>query len=118
MHWKLDYIFHIDACRARHANLQTVLSLLRKLALAIHRQYMTYLKAVDIKQADRKSMRHNMRHCRVNFDQLLDVLKHADLTALVAEKNEQLAALRRSASNTKFSSIATILQLLDLVLDW
>lgn len=90
LHWQLDCIFHEDACRARNANLQIVLSLLRKLALSVHRQYMAYLKSLDdMKEKDRKSMRRIMRRCAMNFDQLLAVLRQVDLVALETETKKK-----------------------------
>ena len=84
MHWMLDVTFHEDACRARNPQLQLNLNLLRKLALAVMRQYLQQQIAAGDKKAVRRSLRQQMNRCLAHMDTLIEGLAAVDLATLFA----------------------------------
>lgn len=85
MHWLLDVVFKEDACRVHDPNLQLNLNLLRKLALAIHKNFLAKKKAAEEKKYKRRSIIANMESCNRRVDFLIEVLLTCDLEAVEAE---------------------------------
>jgi len=86
MHWMLDVTFHEDACRAQDAVLQMNLNLLRKLALALHKNYLAALAAAGAKQKEMRSIKQNMKRCNMSH-RVLEAVILQDIT--VAKKTAE-----------------------------
>jgi predicted transposase YbfD/YdcC len=69
MHWQLDVVFSEDDCRILNSNDQKTLNIFRKLALALHKNYVSGLK-----QKTKPSLRNHMLKALMSNNRLLDVL--------------------------------------------
>ena len=69
MHWMLDVVFTEDECMILSPNGQKAMNIFRKLALALHKNYIS-----DLPQKTKPSMRRNMRRSMMNEKLFLAVL--------------------------------------------
>lgn len=69
MHWMLDVVFSEDDCRLFSVNSQKSMNALRKLAVALHKSYISALP-----QKTKPSIRRSMRRAFIGEEILLDVL--------------------------------------------
>ncbi len=67
LHWMLDQDFSEDECRLVSENAQQTFNAFRKLALAIHRNYMK-------KQSRKRSIKSNLLSCLISEHALVDLL--------------------------------------------
>lgn len=74
MHWALDVIFHEDETRIRNQLLLLNLNILRKLALALHKQYIKRLITASEKKKKRYSLTGSMKKCLLSDEYLLEVI--------------------------------------------
>lgn len=79
MHWMLDVTFHEDACRVQDAVLQMNLNLLRKMALALHKNYLAALEASGAMKKEMRSLKQNMKRCNMNH-RVLEAVILQDIT--------------------------------------
>lgn len=90
MHWALDVIFHEDETRIRNQQLLLNLNILRKLALALHKQYIHRLIAASEKKTKRYSLTGSMKKCLLSQEYLLEVIACSPLEEVKegSEKNK------------------------------
>jgi predicted transposase YbfD/YdcC len=69
MHWQLDVVFSEDDCRILGASGQKTMNIFRKMALALHKKYVSALP-----QKTKPSMKNNMLKSLVTDEHLLKVL--------------------------------------------
>jgi predicted transposase YbfD/YdcC len=79
MHWMLDVTFHEDACRSQDAVLQMNLNLLRKMALALHKNYLAVLEASGSRKKETRSLKQNMKRCSMSH-RVLEAVIMQDIT--------------------------------------
>ena len=79
MHWMLDVTFHEDACRSQDAVLQMNLNLLRKMALALHKNYLAALEASGARKKEIRSLKQNMKRCSMS-NRILEAVILQDIT--------------------------------------
>jgi predicted transposase YbfD/YdcC len=69
LHWQLDVVFSEDDCQVLSSNGQKTLNIFRKLALAIHKNYISSLP-----QKTKPSLKKNMTRSLLSDNHLLNVL--------------------------------------------
>jgi predicted transposase YbfD/YdcC len=69
MHWMLDVVFSEDECMILSSNGQRAMNVFRKLALALHKNYI-----VNLPQKTKPSIRRNMRRSMMSENLFLSVL--------------------------------------------
>lgn len=67
MHWMLDVVFSEDASKFLSENAHKTLNMMRKYALAIHKNFL-------IKSNDRSSIKSSMLSCLINLDRMKHLL--------------------------------------------
>ncbi|MCD8215138.1 MAG: ISAs1 family transposase, partial [Clostridiales bacterium] len=68
MHYTLDVVMSEDECQLYSANAQKTMNIFRKLAIAMHKNYIFQTKS-------KISMRRNMNRCSMDDDLLIKVVK-------------------------------------------
>ena len=69
MHWQLDVVFSEDDCRILNSNGQKTLNVFRKLALALHKKYIS-----ELQQKTKPSLKNNMFKALISDNLLLKIL--------------------------------------------
>ncbi|MCD8214389.1 MAG: ISAs1 family transposase [Clostridiales bacterium] len=68
MHYTLDVVMSEDECQLYSANAQKTMNIFRKLAIAMHKNYISHTKS-------KISMRRNMNRCSMDDNLLIEVIK-------------------------------------------
>ena len=69
-HWQIDMTLGEDYCTIKNKNVQLILNILRKQALAMTKKY------ISDNNIKRTAISSNMRKCAFNVNNLINVLKH------------------------------------------
>ncbi len=68
MHWMLDVVFSEDASKFLSENAHKTLNMMRKYALAIHKNFL-------MKSNDRSTIKSSMLSCLINLDRMRQLLE-------------------------------------------